>query len=206
MKNITKKGKKQKNYLASAEPLHHPFLIGKRLYLRGLEKEDLKGNMFQWANDAEVTHYMFTGARPNSLELLEEEYARMIRSPNDIVFAIVDRRTHAHIGIAGLYVIHWIARTAEYRILIGEKAFWDQGYGQETARLILQYGFEKLNLNKIWLGVNAEHQRAIRSYEKSGFQREGVLRQEIYRNGRYYDAVRMSILRTEYDAMASFKI
>ncbi len=42
--------------------MYHPFIEGEKIYLRGLEKDDLKGNMFQWANDAEVTKYMFMGA------------------------------------------------------------------------------------------------------------------------------------------------
>jgi len=178
--------------------MNHPFMVGRKLYLRGLERSDLGKNMFQWANDSEVTHYMFMGSRPNSMELSEEEYDKLIRSQNDIVFAIVDRKTNEHIGNAGLYTINWISHAAEYRIIIGEKKFWSKGCGQETAKLIIDYGFQKLNLNKIWLGVNAENIAGVKSYEKSGFRREGVLRQEIYRNGKYYDAIRMSILRKEF--------
>jgi RimJ/RimL family protein N-acetyltransferase len=63
---------------------------------------------------------------------------------------------------------------------------------------MLRYGFELLNFNRIWLGVNASHTIAVDSYMKSGFVKEGLLRQEIYRNSRYYDAVRLSILRDEY--------
>lgn len=178
--------------------MQSPFIMGEKLYLRGLDKEDLRGNMFKWANDPEVTHYMFMGLKPNAIELMEEEYEKLIRSEKDIVFAIIDKESDAHIGNAGLYVINWVSRSAEYRIVIGEKEFWDKGYGKETARLILDYGFNKLNLNKIWLGVNAEHKAAVKSYEKSGFVKEGSLREEIYRNGKYYDATRMSILRKEF--------
>ena len=65
---------------------------------------------------------------------------------------------------------------------------------------MIDYGFDKLNLNKIWLGVNSENKAAVKSYKAAGFVEEGVLRQEIYRNGRYYDATRMSILREEFHA------
>jgi len=180
--------------------MHHPFIVGEKIYLRGLEKDDLKGNMFQWANDSEVTHYMVTGARPNSMELLEEEYARLMSSKSDVVLAIIDKETNIHIGNVGLYVINWISRSAEFRIIIGEKEYYNKGYGTEAIKLTVEYGFEKLNLNKVWLGGNAEHIEAIKAYENAGFVREGTLRQEIYRNGMYYDAVRMSILREEYFA------
>lgn len=173
------------------------FLSGEKVYLRGFEREDLK-NLYEWINDIKVTHYMFMGERPAIMKRLEENWEREIASPNDVVFAIVDAKKELTIGSAGLYVINFISRHAEFRIIIGEKEYWDKGVGTEVCRLMLEYAFSKLNLNKVWLGVNADNVRAVRSYEKAGFVKEGLLRQEIYRNGRYYDAVRMSILREEF--------
>jgi RimJ/RimL family protein N-acetyltransferase len=178
--------------------MYHPFIVGENLYLRGLEKSDLTGNMFQWANDAEVTHYMFMGGMPNTIEQLEEEYEQLIRSPKDVVFAVVDKESDTHIANVGLYCIEWIGRSAELRIVIGERDFWGRGYGTEATKLTVAYGFEKLNLNSVYLGVNAEHVGAIKAYQNAGFVREGTMRQYIYRNSRYYDAIRMSILREEY--------
>lgn len=180
--------------------MYHPFIAGEKVYLRGFEKKDLDGPYFQWANDQEVTHYMYMGLKPNYLELLTEDYEKSIRSASEVVFLIVDKKTEKPIGSTGLYSINPIYRSAEYRIVIGEKDYWDKGYGSEVAALVAKYGFEKLNLNKVWLGVNANNPRAVKSYENAGFVREGALRQEIYRNGKYYDAVRMSLLRSEWDA------
>jgi len=178
--------------------MRHPFIVGERLYLRGLMREDLGGNLFGWANDADVTHYMYTGAVPNTPQALDHEYDLVAASRNDVVLAVVDMATEAHIGNTGLYSINWVSRLAEFRIIIGEKDFWSRGYGTEAARLTVAYGFEKLNLNCIYLGVNADHTAAIRAYEKCGFVREGTMRQIIFRNGRYYNGVRMSMLREEY--------
>ena len=181
--------------------MYHPFIVGEKIYLRGLEKNDLSGNMFQWVNDPEVTYFMMMrGERPNSMELMEEEYERYTRSKNDVVFGIVDKKTDTLIGRVGLYDIHRISHFGEFRIIIGEKEYWNKGYGTEATKLTVQYGFETLNLSKVWLHTNAENKGAIKAYENAGFVHEGVLRQEIYRNGRYYDAVRMSILRDEYFA------
>ena len=184
--------------------MHHPFIIGKRLYLRGLEKDDLLGNMLQWPNDSEITHYMVMGAVPNSgviycsWKSLEEEFEQLRNSKENIVFAIVDKESDKMIGIVGLYDISWIPRHAELRIVIGEKDFWGKGYGVEAIKLVVDYAFDKLNLNKVYLGVNAEHKRAIEAYKNAGFIEEGILRKEQYRNSKYYDAVRMSILREEF--------
>jgi len=177
--------------------LKNPFIVGEQVYLRGLELGDLE-NLVCWMNNSEVTYYLFMGDRPANLERLKEQFERERRSQNDIVFAVMHKESDTHIGWTGLYTINWISRSAEFRNFIGEKTHWNKGIGTEVAKLLIKYAFNKLNLNKVWLGVNTEHKGAIRSYEKAGFVREGILRQEIYRNGKYYDAVRMSIVRQEY--------
>src|SRR3546814_16763304 len=91
-----------------------------------------------------------------------------------IVFAIVEKATGRAVGTCGLYLINWICRRAQFNILIGEPEVWDKGYGSEAARLILGYAFDKLNLESVQLGVNAENKRAIRSYEKAGFVQEEI--------------------------------
>lgn len=175
-----------------------PFIVGEKVYLRGVEREDLP-KIAKWTNDPEVTLYLFMGARPTSLEAVTEEWEKRMKATNEIEFAICDKKTNSIIGWCGLYSINWISHSGEYRIFIGEKSYWSKGIGTEVAKLVVQYGFEKLNLNKVWLGVNSSHEGAVRSYEKGGFVREGILRKEIYRNNRYYDAVRMSVLREEYE-------
>ena len=174
-----------------------PFITGKKVYLRGIEKEDLK-NIVIWLNDEDVTRYMIMGDRPAHLELLTEQWEQEIRNPREVAFAVIDKKKEKMVGWCGLYGIRPIAYAAEFRVFIGDKRSWNKGFGTEVTKLLIQYGFEKLNLNKIYLGVNASYKAAVRAYEKAGFVREGVLRQEIFRNNQYYDAVRMSILRKEY--------
>jgi RimJ/RimL family protein N-acetyltransferase len=174
-----------------------PFIVGERVYLTGIEKADLP-SLVDWMNDSEMTHYLFMGDRPAHLELLIEQWEREIKDPGEIVFAIIEKEKDEMIGWGGLYSINWISRSAEYRVFIGNKSCRNKGIGTEVAKVIIKYGFEKLNLNKVLLGVNTSHKGAVRSYEKAGFVKEGILRQEIYRNSKYYDVVRMGILREEY--------
>ena len=178
--------------------MYHPFLEGNKLYLRGIEKKDIEGPFFQWANDRDVTRYLFMGTFPNNLETQLHWYEEVRKSDKDIVFMVIDKKTDKEIGFCGFHEIRWLHRSAEFRIFIGEKDYWGSGYGQEISKLMLRYGFELLNFNRVWLGVNASHQGAVNCYIKSGFVKEGVLRQEIYRNSQYHDAVRLSVLRTEY--------
>jgi RimJ/RimL family protein N-acetyltransferase len=180
--------------------MHYPFIVGEKIFLTPVEREEFVTSMLRWVNDPEATYYMFTGLLPVTSEMLAEEYERITRSQNDVMFGIVDKETDTYVGNVGLYQINWIARHAEMRRFIGEKGFHSRGFGTEAAKLIVAFGFERLNLNKIWAGVNIENVGSWKSDEKAGFVREGILRQEIYRHGRYYDAMRLSILREEYFA------
>lgn len=175
------------------------FISGKRLVLRGLRKEDMAAYR-RWLDNPDVTAFMESGWKPASDRDLDELYRISTDTPDTVAFAIVNKETNAPVGCCGLYVIQWICRRADFRIIIGVPDAWNKGLGSEAAQLTVAYGFEKLNLETICLGVNTENERAIRSYEKVGFVREGVRRKLIYRNGRYYNALMMSILREEYFA------
>ncbi|HTK77835.1 MAG TPA: GNAT family protein [Gemmataceae bacterium] len=175
-----------------------PFAVGRQVYVRALARADLPA-MVEWINDTDVTRLLYTGDRPAHLELLEEQWAIDQRSQRDIVFAVCNKSDDAFIGTTGLYLIHWVMRTAEFRIFLGAKQYWNRGIGTECTRLMVVYGFDKLNLNRIYLGVNAENTGGVKAYERAGFVREGVHRQEQYRNFRYYDVIRMGLLRSEYE-------
>lgn len=181
-----------------------PFLAGTAVWLRGFRREDME-HYRHWLDNPEATYFMESGWRPSSDHELDEIFRNSTESMDTVAFAIVDRKTKKTVGCCGLYAIQWICRRADFRILIGESSAWSRGLGSEAARLTVAYGFDKLNLETIYLGVNTENKRAIKSYEKAGFVPEGVRRKLIYRNGRYYDALMMSILREEYFAAKSKK-
>lgn len=173
------------------------FLKGPKIALRGLSRDDLPAYR-SWIESADATHFMETGWRPPSEPEMESIFKSSTEPPDTAVFTIVPQETGRPIGVCGLYLIQWICRRGEFRILIGDAEGRNKGYGTEAARLVVDYGFAKLNLETIYLGVNTENVGAVRSYEKAGFKREGVRRKLIYRNGRYYDALMMSVLREEW--------
>lgn len=175
------------------------YLSGNQVYLRSPTASDFGETMVRWVNDREVTKYLSRGTFPGQAAAFQDEFASLKNSTTEIQFAICTKEKGLCIGITGLHSVNWIARHAEFRILIGEKDFWGKGVGTEALQILTAYGFEILNLNKVWLGVNAGNQKAYQSYLKGGFSEEGRLRQEVYRNGLYFDVVRMSLLRSEYD-------
>ncbi len=181
--------------------MKNPFLIGKRIYLRPLEMSDLE-RCLRWINDPEVTRTLAMH-RPWS-ELREREWLeRLYRDERDIPLAIVLKEDDRHIGNVGLHQLNWKDRHAMLGIMIGEKDEWGKGYGTEAVELMLRYGFERLNLHRIYLYVHEHNPRAIRCYEKAGFRHEGTLREAYFLEGRYYDTLVMGILRQEWEALRS---
>jgi len=174
------------------------FLKGEKAFLRPYDEEHDAPLIFQWFNDPEVTYFMFTGQRPQTIEQIKELMKKDIHSEHNEIFISRDNKTGEAIGLVGLYEIHQTARKAEMRIITGNKEFWGKGYGTEITELINFYGFDRVNLNRIYLGITHENKGGIRAYEKAGYKHEGVLKEDIYRNSRYYDSVRMAILRDDY--------
>ena len=174
------------------------FVHGSRVYLRPLEREDLNARYLGWLNDPEVTRYMETGTFPTTARDLEKFYDEVTGSRNQVILAVADKKSGKHIGNVKLGPIHWIHRCATLGIMIGDKEFWGRGAGLEATRLMVEYGFDRLNLRRIDLGVFADHDAAVRCYEKVGFKVEGRMRESLFQNGKYVDRLSMALLRSEY--------
>lgn len=174
------------------------FAEGSIVFLRPLERADLNERYTGWLNDPEVTRYMETGIFPSTSEDLESYYREVTSSKNDVILAIVDKESGKHVGNVKLGPIHWVHRRATFGILIGDKEFWGKGIGLEATRLAVEYGFYRLNLRRIDLGVFADHAAAVKCYEKVGFTVEGRFRQDLFLNGEYKDRLWMGLLRSEY--------
>lgn len=178
--------------------MHHPFLVGNRLYLRRIERADLEGNYFQWLNDQDVTRWMQNGIFPNSAESMLDYYQHIATSRTEMILAIVLKHDDQHIGNIGLHNIHPIFRSVEIGILIGERDTWGNGYGTEAIGLLAEHAFRRLNLNRLSAGAVAQNIGSIRAFEKAGFKREGISRQAYYCEGQYVDCVHLGLLRTEW--------
>ena len=89
-------------------------------------------------------------------------------SEKNIVFSVDDKKKKMFIGTTGLYLINWVARRAQFRILLGNYKDSNKGIGTDTTKLVIEYGFKRLNLEMIYLGVNVENIQALRVYKNAG--------------------------------------
>lgn len=169
-------------------------LKGELVTLRPIEVEDAK-MIVGLINREELKEYLSLVYPLNNF--LEEEWIkRNAINQNNIVLVI--EFEGKLIGTAGFHSIDWVNRSTEYGIAIYDPNYWNKGIGTEVTMLMLKYAFEYLNLNRVWLRVVENNQRAIHVYEKCGFIKEGKERQARYFRGHYWDYVRMSILAEEY--------
>ena len=170
-------------------------LVGERIYLSPRNVEDVE-IFTQWMNDFYITDY--TGRSHQVVTLQEEKVYLEKEQNNKNVFAIIDIQTDKIIGSIGLHQINNINRTATLGIFIGNKEYWSKGYGTEAIQLILDFGFNYLNLKKIDLALMEFNQRALKCYEKCGFKEIGRKRKCNFTNGKYYDSILMDILAEEF--------
>jgi RimJ/RimL family protein N-acetyltransferase len=173
-------------------------IFGKRVRLRHVERQDLP-RFVEWLNDPEVRQGL-SMYLPISHAEEEKWFEKVLATNRDeqplaIEVKIVDGWTL--IGNCGMFNLDWRNRNAELGIFIGDKAYWDKGYGSEVMRLLLRIGFTTLNLHRIYLRVYDNNPREVRLYEKTGFVHEGRQRQAEFRDGRYLDVLMMSVLRPE---------
>lgn len=174
------------------------FLEGKDIYLRMLEEEDVYGNYKYWFNDELVcngnSHHRF----PKNEDSLKEYIIANNTSPNIIILAIIDKITDSHIGNVSLQNINYINRSAEFAMIIGEKDYWGKGIGRDAATLIIEHGFNSLNLNRIYCGTYSNNLGMQNMALALGFVKEGILREADFKEGNYVDVINYGLLRREY--------
>lgn len=176
------------------------FLTGERIVLRPLSLADADGPYPGWFNDPVVCRYNSHHVYPYSREQAIE-YIRSAAGGPDLVLAIVDRQTGAHVGNVSLQEIDQRSRTAEFAIVVGDRGVWGKGLGTEAAWLILDHGFRELNLRRVAAGTLAANTGMRKLAERLGMREEGVRRQAMYKDGEYHDIVEFGVLREEFEAV-----
>jgi RimJ/RimL family protein N-acetyltransferase len=168
--------------------------------LRALEPEDV-ATTTEWRNDPYIRDQVLSFRFPVShvMEARFIEKAIAGEGTGQCVVGIVDRSDGALCGLAYLRDIDWISRHAAFGMMIGRRDRQRRGLGRHALHLMLRYGFDVLNLERVYLFVAAYNVAARRLYETAGFCQEGCLRSHVALDGTYYDLLVMGLLRGEFD-------
>lgn len=172
-----------------------------QIVLRALTLSDLPLTL-SWHNQEDIVDLYSGHPFPVNKEMEKLWYDRILTSNYPVtVFGIEVVETLALIGISVLKDIDLLNRSAETAIYIGDDKYRGRGYSKLALDKTLDFGFNKLGLNRIWLKVRQDNSRAIRLYESAGFRLEGTLREALFKNGSFVSVSVYSILNQEYIPM-----
>lgn len=173
---------------------HFRKIEGERLYLSPMDPDDAPVYA-KWLNDPAVADTLGAYAEvcsPASERKMMEELGA-----DGHCYAIVLKESGALIGSIGLFRMDKIHRLATLVMFIGEAEMRGRGYGAEAAGLMLDYGFDALNLHNVMLTVFGDNPRGLACYRKAGFKEIGLRREARIRAGRFIDVMHMDILEGE---------
>lgn len=159
------------------------FFQGKKIFFRPYQLQDA-ALVCRWLNDESLE------PRPATVE----EVHNSIENSHNVVFIATGK--DAEIGLAGLYDIDNTAKKAEIKMISGHL---DTDCGQEIVELLTYFGFDRLNLNRIYSKHILENKTRAKIFEAAGYSREGIMRDDIYRNGGYRDSAVVAILRRDFE-------
>ena len=179
---------------------YFPKLVGNRLYLSPMSVEDA-AIYVKWLNDPTVSENIGMDTKITTLES-EKEWLK--ENQNKYNFAIVLKESDKLIGNISLIEVDLVHRNAVLGIFIGDDSNRGKGYGKEAIKLLLEYGFNNLNLNNIMLSVYSFNKRAIKVYESLWFKKFGTRHKSHYFKGKFYDEIQMEILKEEYSEIEPF--
>ena len=168
---------------------------GQKILLESVDSSHLE-QLRKWRNNPNLRKY-FREYREISDEMQRRWFEKITTDKDQVNFSIKEKNTENLIGHCGLYYIDWRNRTAEFEIYLGDKESRGKGYGSEALRQLCGYGFNELNLNRIWCEVYSNNQ-SLNMYRHIGFVDEGILRQNYYCEGQYLDSYILSMLQSEY--------
>ena len=172
-------------------------LMGDRIYLSPFGKDD--GQHFaKWMSDLKISDNLGNTAKIYNYTN-ENEWVQDALKTGKHQFSIVLLKSDEIIGNCTFNAVNQLDRNGEIGIFIGEEKHRGKGYGSEALRLLLDYGFNYMNLHNITLNVFAYNEQGINCYKNVGFKEIGRRREAKFLNGRYHDIIAMDILSTEFN-------
>jgi RimJ/RimL family protein N-acetyltransferase len=159
---------------------------------------DNVGAFQRWYSDPEVARLARYQDAPMRTDEIDRFFQLRALGHESLTMAIHERDTDRLVGSCAFSQLDGENGSAMYHITIGEKDVWGRGYGTEATRLMLDHAFRTLGLHRIALTVFEFNERAIRAYRTCGFVVEGRARESIWRDGRWWDELAMSILASEW--------
>lgn len=176
------------------------FLIGKRISLHGLISKEVQEDSpyFSWLEDLSLDKYTERSYFPNSIERMNSYYSQACSNTTLVLLGIFLNENGKHIGNITFQEIDWINSRAFIAYMLGENEYSGKGIMTDAVLMMMYYGFNKLNFERIHGGVSELHIGSQKVCEKVGLVVEGRMRNHLLRNGSRSDALIVGALRDEW--------
>lgn len=172
-------------------------LRGETLHLRPVEITDVGDAYCLWLNDPLVNRYLETRFLPQTLDTIRAFVESISCKPDELLLAICENAGARHVGNIKLGPINRNHGYADISLFIGAKDCWGKGYATEAIRLLSRFAFEKLGVRKLQAGAYSTNLGSIRTFEKVGFAREGVMRNKFVSDGKPVDHVVLGLCKKD---------
>lgn len=170
-------------------------LENNELLLMPLSLNELNGNYINWLNDPVVCQYNSHNGNYTYQKAIA--YINSVTKREDVkVFAVYLKNKHKHIGNISLQCINYDSKSAELAYLFGEKEEWGKGYATKASNLLIDYAFHVLKLHRLYLGTHENNIAMQKVAQKCGFVQEGIRRDSLYKNGKFYTVYCYSLLNS----------
>lgn len=172
-------------------------LKGQLVGLRAIEKTDL-AQLLTWRNKPEFRRY-FREYRELGMDQQHQWYEQKVLNDTTVrMFAIVSLTTQELLGACGLCYIDWINRSADFSIYIGaDDRYIDHEYAPDAARVLIRYGFEELNLHRLWSEIYDFDAPKVKFFESLGFHLDGRHQQTHWTGGAWCDSLFFGLIRPQ---------
>ena len=174
---------------------------GKLVRLSSIDPDEFSKAFALWGRDSEFNRLLNTNASGLQSSTSIKRWLEKDLEDASAGFHVFSIRTLADdklVGGTDLEIVSWNGRDSFVGIFIGDRENWGKGYGTDAMQVLLRYAFTELNLWRVSLGVFEYNPRAIRSYEKAGFQHEGRERKHLNHEGQRWDIFIMGVMREEW--------
>ncbi|AVP55119.1 N-acetyltransferase [Clostridium tetani] len=169
-----------------------------RIKITALREEDIE-TITKWYEDTNFLRvFDFNPSAPKTSWKIREWLMEEVSSSNNYFFAIRKKDANKILGYVEIEKINWNNGVGGIAIGIGDSSEWGKGYGSEALSLAMDFAFRELNLHRLQLITISYNERAIKSYEKLGFKKEGIYREAVNRDGKRYDIYLYGVLKREW--------
>lgn len=173
---------------------------GKHTYIKAVEEGDLT-YLLDWRNNQNFRSNFREHRELNNYQQ-NQWFEKISNTSNDYMFSIFEKDSNTLIGACGLLYINWIIRSADFSFYIGkDNLYMDEILAPDAVNILLDYGFNFLNLNKVWMELYSFDKQKIDFFKnKYNFKIDATLRENCYEKGEYHDSLIISLLKREYKA------